>query len=120
MPTKLSSGEATRQLQSVSDYTNIPKGRLECEGGLGRGLPNRRRYNTQCDQCYEIVVRVQQIQVLLLGTFLHSFSQIFSIQVSNLKMHTPQIQRPDSNLNIRGLNCFIVIFPAGDRRWEQG
>ena len=71
-------------------------------------------YNTQCDQCCEILVRVQQIQILLLGTFLHFFSQIFSIQVSNLKMHTPRIPRADSNLNIRGLNCFLVVFPAGD------
>ena len=71
-------------------------------------------YNTQCDQCYEIVVKVQQIQVLLWGTFLHSFSQIFPIQVSTLKMHTPQIPRADSNLNICGLTRFIVIFRAGN------
>lgn len=37
-------GETSRQLQSVSDYTNIPKGRLECDEGLGGGGLSAQRW----------------------------------------------------------------------------
>jgi hypothetical protein len=43
MQTKLSWGETSMQLQSLSDYTNTPRGRLEGGRGLwGWGLPLQR------------------------------------------------------------------------------